>query len=95
MIKNAQMRIMAIAALLSLAPCMSHSAEVTLPSRTSIAITPVACPEKALCNVFHVRYVKANGVVEFSRDIPSAWMASSTSIEVRTPKGVVRVWSDR
>lgn len=86
-----------LAAALALIAAMPTAAETTVitPSRTQIVIMPVACPDKALCNVFHARYVTHDGVVEFSRDIPSAWMASSVSIEVRTGKGTVKVWSDR
>lgn len=87
--------IIAATAILLATSSVMADVEVTQPSNTQIVFTPVACPGKELCNVFHIRYVTNDGIVAFLRDFPSAWMASSTSIEVRTPKGVVRVWSDR
>lgn len=89
------MRIVLAALAMVALPANAADFEFSIPSNTQIVFTPVACPEKAQCNVFHVRYVTHDGIVEFSRDIPSAWMASNTSIEVRTPKGTVRIWSER
>lgn len=86
------MRLLAALALVSIP---AHAVDVHQASNTQIVFTPVACPNKTQCNVFHIRYVTHAGIVEFSRDIASAWMASNTSIEIRTPKGVVRVWSER
>lgn len=76
-------------------PSIANAVDVFQEARTSILIIPVACPQKAECNVFHARFIKNDGVVMFSRDIPSKWMASNVSIEVRTEKGVFMVWSDR
>jgi len=70
-------------------------AEAMPQVNTLIEFNPVACPNKSICNAYHIRYVKSNGVVEFERDFPSNTMASKAGIVIHTEKGTLYIWSDR
>lgn len=75
--------------------CHDAEADVIPQPNTLIEFTPVPCPNKSICNAYHVRYVKANGVVEIDHTFPSNTMASKAMITVKTEKGTIYIWSER